>query len=369
VADLKHILADPRAGKMASISMQYRVPYSTVRRWYQCLKDDPEWSPFVTAWGEHRRVFDDATESAMAEEIRDNYIRLHRYFSTDDFVALAMRWFRDVYQDFETETRFVCSPPFIEGFKRRNNFSVKRQHFKRRPACSAQDKAAFQDRLTALCQTQDNDVILNCDETAWKLFPNGILTWWDKGCDGVSLYVQGDEKDSMTVLSTISASGNKWPLCFVAKGKTDKVETSQIGDVVGHWRLHSASGWMKGDIFCEYLRHLREYESSPRRLFLILDVHPSHRTEKVKMEAQRLNIQLIYVPPGATDEMQPLDRKVFGALKSEARRLFRQAAADNPTLKISRRNAAIFMCEAWAQLGDATLLAAWNIYQADEVWE
>jgi hypothetical protein len=95
-------------------------------------------------------------------------------------------------------------------------------------------------------------------------------------------------------------------------------------------RVHSESGWMKGDVFCEYLRHVREYEPSGRRLVLILDAHPSHCTGSVKREARSLNIRLIYIPPGATDEMQPLDRKVFGALKSEARRLFRQSAAENP---------------------------------------
>jgi hypothetical protein len=126
---------------------------------------------------------------------------------------------------------------------------------------------------------------------------------------------------------------------------------------------------MRGDSFCEQLRHLRDYEPSGRRLILILDDHPSRRTERVKANARRLDIQLIYVPPGATDEMQPLDRKLFGALKGEGRRLFQQAAADNPTLKIGRRDATISMCLAWDQLADATLLAAWSIDQADEVWE
>jgi hypothetical protein len=102
---------------------------------------------------------------------------------------------------------------------------------------------------------------------------------------------------------------------------------------------------------------------------LILDVHPSHRTEEVKREARSLNIQLIYVPPGATDDMQPLDRKVFGALKSEARRLFRQSAADNPALKICRKQAAQTMLQAWALLTDDTLEAAWDIYETGDPWQ
>jgi hypothetical protein len=157
----------------------------------------------------------------------------------------------------------------------------------------------------------------------------------------------------MTVLSTISASDKKWPLCFVAKGKSDGVETSQIVDVVGHWRVHSESGWMRGNIFCQYLDHLREQEPSGNRLFLVLDVHPSHRTQAVKTLSRQHNIKLIFVPRGATDDLQPLGRKVFGALKGDARRLFRQSASGNPELKINRRHAAQTICQAWANLSVA----------------
>jgi hypothetical protein len=98
--------------------------------------------------------------------------------------------------------------------------------------------------------------------------------------------------------------------------------------------------------------------------------HPSHRTDAVKMTTRQLNIELIYIPPGATDELQPLDRKVFGGLKSEARRIFREWAVDNQELTVKRIIAAHTMCAAWDQLSEETLASAWNIYQLDnEVWE
>jgi hypothetical protein len=46
-------------------------------------------------------------------------------------------------------------------------------------------------------------MILNCDETAWRLYPNNILTWWDTAADSVSIHIQGDEKEALTVLATI----------------------------------------------------------------------------------------------------------------------------------------------------------------------
>jgi hypothetical protein len=126
---------------------------------------------------------------------------------------------------------------------------------------------------------------------------------------------------------------------------------------------------MNGELFTEYLRHLRERVPMENRLFLICDVHASHRTPAVKELADELNIELIYIPPGATDLLQPLDRKVFGALKSEARRLFRLLAAKNPELKLCKKNTTQTMCDAWNALSAATIASAWEIYSGEEKWE
>jgi hypothetical protein len=52
----------------------------------------------------------------------------------------------------------------------------------------------------------------------------------------------------------------------MAKGKTARVEESQIGDVGNHWKAHSPSGWMITDTFADYLRHLREYSGTDRTI-------------------------------------------------------------------------------------------------------
>jgi hypothetical protein len=61
-------------------------------------------------------------------------------------------------------------------------------------------------------------------------------------------------KSCMTILATISMSGNKLLLFFLAKGETGCVEDFQIGDVGDHWRAHIPSGWMIADPFTDYLR-------------------------------------------------------------------------------------------------------------------
>jgi hypothetical protein len=40
-------------------------------------------------------------------------------------------------------------------------------------------------------------MIVNCDETSWRLYRNNILTWWDTAADDVSIPIQGDEFASL----------------------------------------------------------------------------------------------------------------------------------------------------------------------------
>lgn len=103
--------------------------------------------------------------------------------------------------------------------------------------------------------------------------------------------------------------------------------------------------------------HLRELFSD-EPLDLILDVHSSHRTDAVKRLAENLAIRLHYVPPGATDELQPLDRRVFGALKATARRLFRERSSQTR----NKREACEDLRKAWENLGSDTMEEAWDCF-------
>jgi hypothetical protein len=223
---------------------------------------------------------------------------------------------------------------------KRSHFSLRRQHFKRRPHVTEEEIERSTLQVSQLLQNVDDDLILNCDEPTWRLYPNNILTWWETGQEDVSIHIDGDEKGTMTVLATIWASRKKWPLFFVAKGKTARVDHSQIGDAGNNWRTHSESEWMRGDLLVEYLHRLQDQmPNREQSIYLTCDIHGCHGTAGVKRAASDLNIVLQYIWPGATDRLQLLDRYIFGALKSEACRLFRERAWEDVGLKRSKRDA------------------------------
>jgi hypothetical protein len=52
--------------------------------------------------------------------------------TSEDFQTLVLEYYRRTHRDNDTAARLTCSPPVITEFMRRNHFSLRRQHVKRR---------------------------------------------------------------------------------------------------------------------------------------------------------------------------------------------------------------------------------------------
>lgn len=61
--------------------------------------------------------------------------------------------------------------------------------------------------LKDLLNTVENQRIVNCDETAYNLYPKGLLTWAIRGEDNVKSFIDGNDKENITVLASITADG------------------------------------------------------------------------------------------------------------------------------------------------------------------
>ena len=335
-----------------------RIPLSTLYSWAAKLKRDPNWSLESTKMESHRRIFTVLEEKAIADKIRSEIIDKHMLFTDEDCRELLLQeWRQKVTKQPRLRRVFSCSSGYIHNFKKRNQFSSRRAHYKRSPQTNSDHCTEWVELIANLLKTRDNRLILNCDETFWRVFPGAIMTWAQTNAESVTIDIKGSEKDGLTVLATIGADGSKLPLFFIASGKTARVEASQVAPQTGDWVTHTPSGWQTSESFQLYLLHLRElFCDDP--LDLILDVHSSHRTQEVKTLAQNLGINLHYIPAGATDALQPLDRRVFGALKSSARRLFRQRREVNRTLVDACEDLRI----AWENVGSDVLEEAWDCY-------
>lgn len=356
---VKTVLRKIRLGvPIPEISATSKIPRSTLYSWATHAKSDPDWSPQFHKIGCHRRIFTPSEENNIAKWILTEILEKKMLFTDADCREILLReWRAKLAREPGLKLLFSCSAGYIHNFKKRNGFSSRRAHYKRRPKTDVDQCTQWTESISNLLKSKDNRLILNCDETFWRVFPGALMTWAPTNSENVTIDIKGSEKDGLTVLATIAADGSKLPLFFIASGKTERVETTQIRPEMGDWVTHTPSGWQTSDSFQLYLLHLRElFCDEP--LDLILDVHSSHRTEEVKTLARNLDISLHYIPAGATDAFQPLDRRVFGALKSSARRLFRE----RKSVERSLADACEDLRTAWENLGSDVLEEAWDCY-------
>ena len=336
-----------------------------MKTWKQRLQSDINYNIKIGYKRKRRAIFTIQEEDAIADFIRTNIIEPGQFFTDNDFRTIAITAFLEKYQDYEKIPSFNCSNGFIYDFKKRHHFSSRRMHLKRRPNIEEENILQWKQKIKSLLKEVPKDHIVNVDETAWFFYPRGLLTWAEKGSSNVSVTIGGSDKENITALCAITAAGTKLPMMLIASGKTKHVEESQLGDVGPHWTSHSASGWTTEDVFIEYLYHISEYFNE-EEVHLLLDVYSAHRTDTVKEIANALNIHLYFIPPGCTDLLQPLDRKVFGALKSTARRLFRERYNGITSPKVSSVDAVQNLIKAWESISHQVSEEAWEIYEGGD---
>jgi hypothetical protein len=244
--------------------------------------------------------------------------------------------------------------------ERRQGLSLRTPHKERRTTLDEEYAAYFLRRLDTLSNDYPPDLVFNMDETCWRLFeaPRKVLA--EKGTEIVKLAGTSSEKTSFTALGGISAAGDKLPLWILAKGKTPRSE-GKFGTHSNVILRHTDSGWATEGILVCYIEWLARDIAHGHPSILVLDVYPSHRTDVVVETAAANDVELLFVPAGGTGRFQPLDRRVFGELKSRARaefgrRRWRDGAAD-----IDYEESLQILTRCWEHIPTENIRKAWNV--------
>ena len=131
---------------------------------------------------------------------------------------------------------------------------------------------------------------------------------------------------------------------------------------------HSKSDWVMADVMIRYLAFLRSYmntnlSASWKTIHLLLDVYAAHQTDNVKKATKEHNIELHYIPAGCTADLQPLDIKVFSALKAKARGYWYTHYSLNPKATCTKLSAVRTLLTCWAELSEDVIRGSWEQYQ------
>lgn len=401
-------------GIIPKLSQVLYIPQATLQCWRRTLLQNPTFRPYSQPANISKRALTPDQEHRVSEELRSGYLIPGIYCPARVLQTLALQTVdnlaaenndddyddgsddddydvqlpfepqdeeyvaRAVRDDLEFEEdpaesdeygaprrKFVAGQHWRRNFMRRWRLALRKPHPKRRPKTDPAQVDAFRLRMADILRRTRPERILNMDETSWRQLNMGFRTIAEKGTETVNCYFRGDAKACLTAIATVDAAGTKLPLWVLARGKTMRCEAryrnhDAIQRAVAQGDLvlsHQVNGWSNGDIILQYLKWLRKLYGR-QHIVLLWDIWGAHRSQDTKDLAASLNIQLEFIPAGMTGECQPLDRRIFGNLKSRARSRFDQGCArgEDPTIEDS----VAMLLEAWKSIGQEEVIDAWE---------
>lgn len=159
--------------------------------------------------------------------------------------------------------------------------------------------------------------IWNIDETGISTVhvPPKIIS--PKGVKQVGQMTSGERGQNVTLIAAINALGNAIPPMMIFPRVHFKANMIK-GCPVGTIGKANPSGWSNSDLFFEFMQHLKNHVNATpdKQIIILLDNHDSHISIPTIDYCKENGIILLTFHPHTSHKMQPLDRTVFGPLKS-----------------------------------------------------
>ncbi|CAH2088095.1 unnamed protein product [Euphydryas editha] len=161
-------------------------------------------------------------------------------------------------------------------------------------------------------------------QDVWNLDETGITTVHKpkkiiacKGLKQVSKVTSAERGELVTLCCAISAAGICTPPFLIFPRKIFQNRMIDNGPP-GTAGVTYPSGWMTVTNFVLFLKHFKKYVrcSKDNPCLIIMDNHESHISIDSVYFARENGIHLLTIPPHTSQKLQPLDRILFGALKS-----------------------------------------------------
>lgn len=159
--------------------------------------------------------------------------------------------------------------------------------------------------------------IYNLDESGFVSDPTRTKVVTEKGQPAHRI-TQGSGRDNTTVLACCNAAGKVLPPLIIYEANkfwSTWVGQESEGMIKGTFFGVSPTGWMISTVFHDWFK-LFTKEVKERPILLLFDGHLSHLDLRTIELARGSDIHILKFPPHTTDLLQPLDRAMFGPLKS-----------------------------------------------------
>jgi hypothetical protein len=343
----------------------------TLRFWYDRLDENPDWRPTREACGSANKILSTEVEELIWIQINKRFVSKRLLFTDKQCSAIALEVVKRLPPQKKPDTPFCASYEWVRRFRERHMISLRTPHLKRRPHGNLKSITSYIHRLNeALHSGMNKSHIVNADETNWPVIFANRKSWSPVVKEKAEktdflAFVDADVKMSFTVMAGITANGDALPLFMLAKGKTDLCE-QQLQALAENEIFHSPSGWVTVQVMEEYFKFLRQTMEQQLNLgkrdkvLLIIDLYASHRQPELIRKAAEQHTELLFIPAGMTAELQPLDAKIFGQLKSVGAAHWTDQYIFDPTQKFSKKTASINLQKSWNEVTRSNVRGAWR---------
>ena len=222
----------------------------------------------------------------------------------------------------------------------------------RAKASSSECLETYFDRLEEILQetglSENPSLIFNMDETGFALDPIPRKTVDVRGTKNV-LSICSGSKSQITVLATVSASGQALPPMIIWSKKTMSPDMA-TGELPGTLYGFSDNGWTNSHLFHKWFeKQFLRYIPATRPILLLVDGHSSHYCPDTLTMAAENGIIIFALPSNTTHLTQPLDKGVFGPFKTHWSRVCHDFTITHPGQKVNEYNFCQLFSKAWLE--------------------
>ena len=352
---------------LTQLSQETGIPLYQISKWKIEWEKDHTFVP-GSNFGRHKRVFTETEEKNISDFIRAQYIKTGIMVRRKHLKKILYDlWVSLKPEERQNQPQRLFSNHFVRNFCKRNGFSFRMMRKKKRSDISEQEVEEYMNKYAEAFHKYPWNRILNADETAWNYvyFRGCVLA--EVGKEEVAAQLPDDYRKAFTVLATIGADGTKYPPLFFAKGKTS-ISFQQFKDMnadpTSYELVFSEGGNTDEQVMMKYLEMVHRWVNS-EPCVLILDRYSAHTMESVIAKAAELHIELIFIPTSATDKYQPLDKRIFGILKSMAAKDFSDYVFHRNS-GFTKAEAADLFVDCWKKLSIDAVLTSWRLCENEE---
>jgi hypothetical protein len=303
---------------LKTASEYFKINYSTLKSKYQLWKENELGISLIGTMdrrGGKRKLSDD-DESLIKTQL---FKRMDENEKTQNghLVDFIMN----------LHPNFYPSIGFLARLKKKYRVSSRFTHIeKKRKELTKEEREDENDALIRYYENVENAVmkygaegVYNYDEKPLSTAPKRISSFHHQGKKKKKLSSNGDPDRVYTAGCTVAANGDKLPLTIIKMGVKMESASSQLVkqsvSLFDNYMGLTRKGWVNGSSMNHWIRNVFAVNA---RLpcALIMDGYGAHWTPEVMATAAELRIELIDMPPNHTNEIQPLDVGVFGALQS-----------------------------------------------------